>query len=99
MRAPRFSSFTVIGVILLGIGIYGLVQQHRGVGFEFDPGMPAEPGEAWYYIFVGLLMIVNGYFWMKQPASTTSGEEAGEEVPADKAAVGSASTTANNARR
>jgi hypothetical protein len=57
MRFFRWNSFTVIGLILVVIGAYGLL---RGAGFEFDSGLPAEPREGFYYILVGVLMIVNG---------------------------------------
>ena len=85
MARPRLSSFTVIGIVLLLIGIYGRI---RGAAFSFDPGTPAEPGEAYYYMLVGVLMIVNGFFAMKPlPApSPEKDETAREEAPAKKPA-------------
>ena len=56
-RIPRLGSFFWIGLILLAIGLYGL---YRGPHFMFDPGVQPEPGEAWYYLVVGVLMMVNG---------------------------------------
>ena len=53
----RWNSFTVIGLILILIGIYGLI---KGPGFQFDAGLPPEQYEGFYYIIVGLLMTANG---------------------------------------
>lgn len=71
MARPHLSSFTIIGVVLLVIGIYGRV---RGAAFSFDPGTPTEHGEAYYYMLVGVLMIVNGFFVMK-PLPVESGQK------------------------
>ncbi len=62
MRFVRWNSFTIIGAILLVIGIYGKI---KGSGFEFDAGVPAEPLEAVYYVVVGALFMVNGYIFGK----------------------------------
>lgn len=85
MARPRLSSFTVIGILLLVIGIYGKI---RGVAFSFDPGTPTEPGEAYYYMLVGVLMIVNGFFAMKPLPTTTpeKDEPARDETQAKKPA-------------
>ena len=96
MGRPRLSSFTVIGIVLLVIGIYGLVP---GTKFTFDPGVPPEHGEAFYYILVGVLMIVNGFFLMKPLPQISSkdddkgqgGSGAQEETP-----VAPASTAAKS---
>jgi hypothetical protein len=94
MGRPRLSSFNVIGILLLAIGIYGLIP---GTKFTFDPGVPPEPGEAFLYIVTGVLMIVNGFFWMKPLQQTTSKEEdksPGDSETQEKAAVAPASQAA-----
>jgi uncharacterized membrane protein len=59
MPIPRLSSFTIIGLILILIGIYGLA---HGPSFQYDLGVQAESGEGYYYLIVGIVMIVNGFF-------------------------------------
>lgn len=89
MARPRLSSFTIIGVVLLLIGIYGRI---RGASFSFDPGTPTEPGEAYYYMLVGVLMIVNGFFVMKPLPLPEQKSETGKGVtPAAKPAEPAAS--------
>ena len=93
MGRPRLSSFNIIGIVLLAIGIYGLIP---GTKFTFDPGVPPEPGEAFLYIVTGVLMIVNGFYWMKplpQPSTKdedkgTNGGEAQEKAPVSGAKSG-----------
>ena len=51
------STFTVIGAILIVLGIVGLVVGPR---FVYDPGQPVMGKEAWCYLAVGILMVVNG---------------------------------------
>jgi|SRR5579883_2167277 len=97
MGRPRLSSFTIIGIILLAIGIYGLIP---GTRFVFDPGLPAEPGEALYYILVGVLMIVNGCFWMKppvaEPTKDVGGGPGNDANSPDKAPVAPGSPAAKS---
>jgi hypothetical protein len=52
MQLPRLSSFTVIGVILILIGIYGLA---HGPSFQYDLGVQADRHEGVYYLLVGAL--------------------------------------------
>jgi sulfite exporter TauE/SafE len=61
MRMPRLSSFTVIGAILIFIGVYGIA---HGSHFQYDLGVQADSSEGFYYLVVGALMILNGYFWL-----------------------------------
>ena len=68
MRWFRWNSFTVIGLVLLAIGLYSLI---RGAGFQFDSGLPAEVGEPWFYLLVGVLMVLNG---VVQPSMVVSDE-------------------------
>ena len=58
MRSRWFSTFTVIGLILIVIGLVGL---GLGPHFIFEPGQPhPDPKTPWYYLAIGALMIVNG---------------------------------------
>ena len=70
MQLPRLSSFTVIGAILIFIGIYGTC---HGPSFQYDLGVQADHFEGLYYLLVGALMIVNGFFWL--PASPEEQKE------------------------
>ena len=72
------STFTVIGVILIGLGIVGLV---LGPRFVYDPGQPVMGKEAWCYLAVGILMVVNGLLTPPpqpedKPAPTKTGKPA-----------------------
>ncbi|HEX5323210.1 MAG TPA: hypothetical protein VFW40_05440 [Capsulimonadaceae bacterium] len=91
MGRPRLSGFTVIGIVLLAIGIYGLIP---GTKFTFDPGVPAEPGEAFLYIVTGILMVLNGFFAMK-PLAPPPTKDTSREIPSvneqEKAPVAPAS--------
>jgi sulfite exporter TauE/SafE len=70
MQLPRLSSFTIIGAILIFIGIFGLVQ---GPTFQYDLGVKADHSEGFYYLLIGALMIINGFFWL--PASPEEKKE------------------------
>jgi len=58
MRSRWLSTFTIIGVGLIALGVIGLVSHH----FVYDPGQVPDGKEPWYYLIVGALMIVNGIF-------------------------------------
>jgi sulfite exporter TauE/SafE len=78
MRFFRWNSFTIIGLILIAVGVYGFI---RGAGFQFDAGLPNEPREGLYYILVGILMMLNGYIvpgTVSEPASSET--QAGESI-------------------
>jgi len=53
----RWNSFTIIGILLILVGLFGLA---KGPTFQFDPGLPSAPYTWLYYVIVGGLMIVNG---------------------------------------
>jgi len=72
---PRLNSFSIIGVILIGVAIYAL---GKGVGFEFDPGVPSERGEPVFYLIVGVLMLVNGLVLPRQTADDEEAEQDGD---------------------
>lgn len=57
MRSRWLSTFTLLGILLIVLGIVGKV---IGPRFVFDPGQMPDGNEAWYYIAVGALMVING---------------------------------------
>ena len=57
LRSRLLSTFTVIGAILIALSIVGLI---IGPRFVYDPGQPVTGKEAWYYLIIGILMVVNG---------------------------------------
>jgi len=64
LRSRWLSTFTIIGVILIALGIAGLM---LGPRFVFDPGQPVTGKEAWCYLVIGILMVVNGFVTPAQP--------------------------------
>ena len=57
LRFRWLSTFTVIGAILIVLGIVGLI---LGPRFVYDPGQPVTGKEAWCYLAIGVLMVLNG---------------------------------------
>lgn len=57
LRSRWLSTFTVIGAILIVLGIVGLI---LGPRFVYDPGQPVTGKEAWCYLVIGVLMVLNG---------------------------------------
>ena len=57
LRSRWLSTFTVIGAILIVLGIVGLI---LGPRFVYDPGQPVTGKEAWCYLAAGVLMVMNG---------------------------------------
>ncbi len=57
LRSRWLSTFTVIGAILIVLGIVGLI---LGPRFVYDPGQPVTGKEAWCYLVIGVLMVMNG---------------------------------------
>jgi len=57
LKSRWLSTFTVIGAVLIGLGIVGLV---LGPRFIYDPGQPVTGKEAWCYLVIGALMVLNG---------------------------------------
>ena len=57
LRSRWLSTFTVIGAILIVLGIVGLI---LGPHFVYDPGQPVTGKEAWCYLVIGVLMVMNG---------------------------------------
>jgi hypothetical protein len=84
MKARWLSAFTIIGIILVGLGIYGII---KGSSFVFDPGQISTGKEAWYYLIIGVLMILNGFMLpVPLPGDKTSGDK---EAGGDKARAAS----------
>lgn len=73
MRSRWLSTFTLLGALLIAMGVIGKV---LGPRFIFDPGQIPDGNEAWYYITVGALMVVNGLLSPALPA-----EDRGAERP------------------
>ena len=57
LRSRWLSTFTIIGAILIVLGIVGLI---LGPRFVYDPGQPVTGKEAWCYLVIGVLMVMNG---------------------------------------
>ena len=57
LKSRWVSTFTVIGAILIVLGIVGLIMGPR---FVYDPGQPVTGKEAWCYLVIGALMVLNG---------------------------------------
>ncbi len=57
LKSRWLSTFTVIGAILIVLGIVGLI---LGPRFVYDPGQPVTGKEAWCYLVIGALMVLNG---------------------------------------
>ncbi len=57
LKSRWLSTFTVIGAVLIVLGIVGLVM---GPHFVYDPGQPVTGKEAWCYLVIGALMVLNG---------------------------------------
>ncbi len=57
LKSRWLSTFTVIGAVLIVLGIVGLV---LGPKFIYDPGQPITGQEGWCYLAVGALMVLNG---------------------------------------
>lgn len=57
MRSRWLSTFTLLGILLV---ILGLVGKILGPRFIYDPGQIPDGNEAWCYLIVGALMILNG---------------------------------------
>lgn len=58
-RFRWLSTFTLLGILLVMLGIVGKI---FGPRFIYDPGQIPDGNEAWAYIAVGMLMLLNGYF-------------------------------------
>lgn len=57
LKSRWLSTFTVIGAILIVLGIVGLIMGPR---FVYDPGQSVTGKEAWCYLVIGALMVLNG---------------------------------------
>ena len=79
MRSRWLSTFTLLGLLLVALGVVGKV---LGPRFVFDPGQIADGNEAWYYIIVGALMVLNGLVTPALPA-----DERGAETRTSKSSV------------
>ncbi len=88
-RLRWLSTFTLLGALLVILGIVGKV---LGPKFIYDPGQIPDGNEAWAYILVGVLMLLNGFLSpappdsdMAKPVRSTTTRTA--SVPASSAAA------------
>lgn len=72
LKSRWLSTFTVIGVVLIVLGIFGLV---LGPRFIYDPGQPVTGKEAWCYLVIGALMVLNGLMTPAPADKTTPSAE------------------------
>ncbi len=76
LKSRWLSTFTIIGAILIVLGIVGLVVGPR---FVYDPGQPVTGKEAWCYLGIGFLMVMNGL--MTPPAEEKQPQKPGASGP------------------
>ena len=69
MRFRWLSTFTVIGILLIVLGVVGLLLGQR---FVYDPGQITNGKEPWCYLAVGALMVLNGLMTPPAPAEEKS---------------------------
>ena len=99
LKSRWLSTFTVIGAILIVLGIIGLI---LGPKFIYDPGQPVTGKEAWCYLVIGILMVMNGVITpateektpprksgktasaVTKPATTTQAASNGTGRPSDR---------------
>lgn len=79
MRSRWLSTFTLLGILLIALGVIGKV---LGPRFIFDPGQIGDGNEAWYYMTVGALMVLNGLM-----APAPSADERRAETTASKSST------------
>ena len=79
LKSRWLSTFTVIGAVLIGLGIVGLI---LGPRFVYDPGQPVTGKEAWCYLIIGALMVLNGVLTPAAADTKTVARPAGK--PAQK---------------
>ncbi len=84
------STFTVIGAILIVLGIVGLIVGPR---FVYDPGQPVTGKEAWCYLVIGVLMVLNGV--LTPVAEENAKDKAETRSPARPSSVSSKSIASN----
>lgn len=78
MRSRWLSTFTILGILLIVLGVVGKVMALTGHRFVYDPGQIPDGNESWYYLTVGALMMLNGLLSPLLPA---------EEAQADRNAA------------
>lgn len=87
LKSRWLSTFTVIGVVLIVLGVVGLV---LGPRFIYDPGQPVTGKEPWCYLAIGALMVLNG---MLAPAPVET------KTPPAGSKTGSSKTGGRNGQR
>lgn len=69
LKSRWLSTFTVIGAVLIVLGIVGLI---LGPKFIYDPGQPVTGKEGWCYLAIGVLMVLNGVLTPVSPSGTAT---------------------------
>jgi len=77
LRSRLLSTFTVIGAILIALSFVGLIVDK---GFVYDPGQPVTGNEAWYYLIIGVLMVVNGLLTPPPPEEKSLRRAGGKSI-------------------
>ena len=94
LRSRWLSTFTVIGAILIVLGIVGLI---LGPRFVYDPGQPVTGKEAWCYLVIGILMVMNGI--LTPPLEEKTKGKPSSITPASSPAVRPSAAASNGTGR
>lgn len=86
LKSRWVSTFTVIGAVLIVLGVVGLILGSR---FVYDPGQPVTGKEAWCYLVIGGLMVLNGIMTPVSPDTQRGTRSAAKPAakPTETAAV------------
>jgi len=98
MRSRWLSTFTLIGVLLIVLGIVGFVMPH----FVYDPGQISDHHEPIYYLLVGVLMVLNGLLTppaQEEPVKRASESSSAAGAPKSKANRQATVSTAADKKR
>lgn len=87
LRSRWLSTFTIIGAILIVLGVVGLI---LGPRFVYDPGQPVTGKEAWCYLAIGALMVMNGV--LTPPAEENAKDSVKKPAPRSSARPSSAAS-------
>lgn len=79
MRSRWLSTFSLLGMLLILLGIVGKI---IGPRFIYDPGQMPDGNEAWYYLAVGALMLLNGLVSPALTAEEKKEAQKAEDAPA-----------------
>ena len=92
LRSRWLSTFTVIGAVLIALGVVGLIMGPR---FVYDPGQPVTGKEAWCYLIIGALMVLNGVLTPLADESVQDSAKGNAKKTAPRVSVRPSSAAAN----